>query len=193
MAEQTSELVLASKIGARIKEIRKQKEMTLIKLSESTGVAQATLSRMENGQMLGTVESHRRISETLGVALSDLYEGIDERTEKKVRHQKASEPKRVLVKRDDFRSELLIPTDTSSKKIIPALVTIHPHAKTSRDNGESGVDKFVWVLEGNAKLAFKNAEYELGTGDSIYFDASAAHQFENRGSQTAKLLVVSSR
>ncbi len=191
MGQQTPELMLASKVGSRIKEIRKEKKITLIELSERTDVAQATLSRMENGQMLGTVESHRRIAETLGVSLSNLYDGIDERAQK-VHQQKSSEPRKVLTKRDDFKAELLTSADLSSKKIVPVLITIHPNAKTSRDNGENGIDKFVWMMDGEIKVVFKNAEYELKTGDSIYFDASAWHQFENPTLHTAKFLVVSS-
>lgn len=191
MSQSTPELQLASKVGNRIKDIRKEKQMTLIDLSEKTGVAQATLSRMENGQMLGTVESHRKIAETLGVSLSSLYDGIDERAQK-VHQQKASEPRKIVTKRDDFKSELLTSADISSKKIVPVLITINPNAKTSRDNGETGVDKFVWILEGEVKLTFKNAEYELKSGDSIYFDASAWHQFENLTPRSAKILVVSS-
>lgn len=191
MSQSTPELELASKVGNRIKEIRKEKQMTLIDLSEKTGVAQATLSRMENGQMLGTVESHRKIAETLGVSLSSLYDNIDERSQK-VHQQKASEPRKILNKRDDFKSELLISADISSKKIVPVLITISANAKTSRDNGENGVDKFVWIIDGEVRLTFKNAEYELKNGDSIYFDASAWHQFENLTPRAAKILVVSS-
>ena len=76
-----SESWLAGRIGKKMREVRKEKKITLIELSKATDVAQATLSRMENGQMLGTVESHRRIAETLGVSLSVLYDGIDNRSE----------------------------------------------------------------------------------------------------------------
>ena len=190
MGQSSQEFALAEKIGARMKEIRRQKQITLIELSEKTAVAQATLSRMENGQMLGTVESHRKIAETLGISLSYLYEGIDERSQKVYRQK--GETRKVLVKRDDFKSELLTSTDLSTKKLVPVLMTLNGNAKTSRDNGENGVDKFVWMIEGTVKLVFKSAEYELKTGDSIYFDASVSHHFENITSHAAKILMVSS-
>ena len=185
-----SELALAARIGKKMRDARKQKKVTLIELSETTGVAQATLSRMENGQMLGTVESHRKISEALGVSLSSFYEGIDTRSEG-VKHQKASD-RRVLWKNDSARLELLIP-NISSKRIVPVLATIQANGKTSMDKGERGTERFVWVLEGNVKVIFENAEYELQTNDTFYFDASAPHQFVNTGGRQAKVLSISSK
>lgn len=41
-------------IGKRIREARKAKKITLVELSNLTGVAQATLSRIETGVMTGT-------------------------------------------------------------------------------------------------------------------------------------------
>lgn len=181
----------AIRIGKRMREIRKQKKITLIELSKITGVAQATLSRMENGQMLGTVESHRKIGEALGVSLSDLYEGIDARSEN-VRLLKGAEKRRVLSKNEAVRMELLLP-NVSSKKIVPILMTMGGNEKTNTDRGERGIEKFVWVMEGTIKVVFDSAEYDLTTNDSLYFDASAAHHFVNTTAKTAKVLLVNSR
>ena len=49
------------KIGNKIRELRKKKEITLIEFSKMTGVAQATLSRIETGDMPGTIECHHKI------------------------------------------------------------------------------------------------------------------------------------
>src|SRR3989338_2647660 len=130
------DLALASRIGKKMREIRKQKKITLIELSKTTDVAQATLSRMENGQMLGTVESHQRIAEALGISLSHLYDGIDARTES-VRHQKGTDKRKVVAKTNSVRAELLLP-NISSKKIVPVLVSISPNGKTSMDQAERG-------------------------------------------------------
>ncbi len=182
---------LAEAVGKKMRDTRKQKKITLIELSKLTDVAQATLSRMENGQMLGTVESHRKIAEALGISLSYLYAGIDERVTD-VDQLPAAEPKKVLGKSDAARVELLVP-NASGKKIVPTLLTIHGNAKTSMDKADRGVEKFVTVLDGKVKIAFQSSEYELDQGDSLYFDASAPHQVVNLGSRQAKVLAVSSK
>ncbi len=182
---------LAARIGKKMRDTRKQKKITLIELSKTTGVAQATLSRMENGQMLGTVESHQKIAEALGTSLSNLYEGIDTRVEG-VRLQKGTEKRKVVVKTGSVRAELLL-SNVSSKKIVPVLVTVSANSKTAMDQAERGIEKFLWVVEGEIKVGFDNAEYQLETNDTLYFDASAPHQFINESGRAAKVLAVSSK
>ena len=80
---------LASELGNRIREIRKQKKITLLELAKTTGVAQATLSRMETGLMVGTVKSHQKIAEALGISLAELYGHIDSRYSQ-ISHQAGS-------------------------------------------------------------------------------------------------------
>ena len=60
-------------VGEIIHKLRKSKKMTLLELSNTSGVALATLSRMENGKMTGTLESHMNICKALEVNLPDLY------------------------------------------------------------------------------------------------------------------------
>jgi len=64
------------RMGKRIKELRKLKRMTLVRLSEKSGVQLATLSRIENNKMTGSLESHAQICLALGIKLSELYEGV---------------------------------------------------------------------------------------------------------------------
>ena len=186
-----SDALLTAKLGKRIRDIRKQKSITLIELSEATDVAQATLSRMENGQMMGTVESHRKIAEALGVSLSNLYDGIDSRSEG-VKKLKATDKRKVVAKNESTRSELLI-SNVSSKRIVPELITLSSRGKTPMDRGDRDVEKFVWVLDGKIKVAFQNAEYELEANETLYFDASTPHRLINLGKHTAKILSVSSQ
>jgi len=51
--------------------------MTLRELSETSNVALASLSRIETGKMIGTIESHQSIASALGKNLSQLYSNTD--------------------------------------------------------------------------------------------------------------------
>jgi transcriptional regulator with XRE-family HTH domain len=70
-------------LGKRIKELRKSKKMTLVEIAKKTGIDQATLSRMENGKMTGTLDSHMRLAQILGVRLPDLYNQVLTKTDEK--------------------------------------------------------------------------------------------------------------
>lgn len=64
------------RIGNRLKEIRKEKKVRLITLAELSGVQLATISRIENNKMTGTLETHAQLAYALGVELVDLYRDI---------------------------------------------------------------------------------------------------------------------
>ena len=176
---------LANRLGLRIRGLRRQKKITLIELSELTGIAQATLSRIETGLMIGTVKSHQKIAETLGVGLAELYETIDNRHEK-TKFQTASEPKKILTKTEQMKCELLT-QEVSKKKITPLLITLAPQGKSQMERSERGVEKCLFVLEGSVKAMLDREEYLLNSKDTLYFDGSIPHQLINPSHKETKI------
>ena len=176
---------MASELGARIRNLRRQKKITLIELSKITGIAQATLSRMETGLMLGTVKSHQKIAETLGISLGQLYEGMDTRHER-VKHQAASSERKIFAKTDQMRCELLT-QEISKKKITPLLITLNAHGKSGIEQLERGVEKLVFVLDGTIAVHLEGKEYVLNPYDTLYFDGSIAHQLVNSRNKQARI------
>lgn len=175
-------------IGQSIRKLRKEKKLTLVEISKKTGVAQATLSRIETGSMIGTVESHQKIADVLGVPLSELYAGADSRHEK-TNVMKHEEPKKVMHHAKNFQIELLT-QESSKKKITPLLITLQPEAEMAQEKNEHGVEKFIYVLEGEIKVKMEKEEYPLKTGDTLYFDASFPHQICNMRHRSSRLLVT---
>ena len=185
MARAKQSKLIAGQLGRRIRDLRRQNKVTLIELSHSTGVAQATLSRIETGLMTGTVESHQKIAETLGVSLAQLYEGIDARYAR-TSHSPAGGERQVTAKSDQMKCELLT-QEISKKKITPLLITLAAHGKSGREELERGVEKLIFVLEGAVKVALDREEYALGTHDTLYFDGSIPHQIINPAGKQAKI------
>lgn len=59
--------------GKTLKTLRQQKGMTLGKLSRISGVHTATLSRMENDKITGSLKAYIKIAKALGYRLSELF------------------------------------------------------------------------------------------------------------------------
>jgi len=59
-------------IGEKIRKIRQERNMTLDDLSKSSGVAKATLSRMENGVVGGNFKTLNKIAQTLDISIDYL-------------------------------------------------------------------------------------------------------------------------
>ncbi len=176
------------KLGNRIRDLRKTKKVTLIELSKQTGIAQATLSRIETGRMIGTVESHQKVAEALGLGLAELYAPLDRRYEE-IQHAKKEAPRKVVHQGKGCTIELLT-QEVTKKKITPLLVTLAGNSRTSTEHNERGVEKFFWVLEGEVEVAVEKESYPLKTGETLYFDASFPHRLVNPRAKTAKLFVA---
>lgn len=175
-------------LGERIRKLRKERNITLIELSKKTGVAQATLSRIETGTMMGTVESHEKIAEAMGIGLAELYVGVDRRYEE-ISVLKKEAAKKVTRQTKDIKLELLT-QESSQKKITPLLLTLNPKGETQLESNERGVEKFIFLLEGELVVHLEGKEYLLRKDETLYFDASLAHQIVNRGNSQAKAFLV---
>jgi len=175
-------------IGTVIKKSRKERKMTLLELSEKSGVALGSLSRIENGKMPGTVKSHESICKALSITLSELYMQLP--SSKRTLEIKAKTVEHVIGIHDRrFSSELLI-ANVKNKKVIPLLITITKDGRTATEESKPGVDKFVYVLDGETEINIGGEKYNLKSESTIYFDSSVPHYFKNIGEGEARLICV---
>lgn len=173
-------------LGQRIRQLRKSKNITLVEMAKRTGVAQATLSRIETGTMTGTVESHEKIAEVLGIGLAELYAGVDRRYEE-VSHMTGAEERTVTHHNNQFRIELLT-QESSKKKITPVLLTIQAESSVPAEQSERGIEKFYFILEGEVRVVLDGKDYVLKENDTLYFDASLSHEIRNEQKSRARIL-----
>lgn len=179
------------KIGKRLKALRKERDITLGELSKKTGVALATLSRMENDLMPGTLKSHMIICKVLGVSISDLYRELEDESKTLESVSSAGRPER-LVQGDKIRYELLV-TRAMDKKLLPVLMHISPGGHTQNEKDKRGVEKFVYVMKGAMEAVVGDSSYTLKRGDSLYFDASVPHRFSTAAKSGAEVISVTSK
>lgn len=175
-------------VGEIIKRIRKEKNMTLLELSNESGVALATLSRIENGKMTGTLGSHMNICKAFEITLPDLYKELP--SSKKtldVRHKNAKES--VYVHDTRSSAEILAP-NALNKKMMPMLIRISKGGQTSNEENRPGTEKFIYIVEGKAEAFIGDNCYKLSKGDTLYFESSPAHYFKNTGSGEILILSV---
>ncbi|MFA5060636.1 MAG: XRE family transcriptional regulator [Candidatus Omnitrophota bacterium] len=177
-------------IGTRLKEIRESKKISLTALSKTSGVQLATLSRIENMKMVGTLESHMSIATALGVSLGELYSNI--RTEdRKVDLQKESKDPGIFVHSDRSSYEILT-AQVLNKKMMPVLLKLEPGGKTNVEQSSFGTEKFLYVLDGSLEAKIGGETYSLSKNNSLYFDASLPHSFSNKGKASTRALCMAS-
>ncbi len=176
------------KIGKRIRKLRKERGMTLEELSQKSGVALATLSRMENNKMTGTLASHNGICKALGASLADLYRELEDesKTVDTVPKQRRTEH---FLHTNKAKYELLV-TKTLDKKIMPLMVRLEAGGKTQKEQNKPGVEKFIYMIAGTMDAVIGDQTYPLKRGDSLYFDASLPHVFRNTAKTEVSAICV---
>jgi transcriptional regulator with XRE-family HTH domain len=175
-------------IGKTIHALRKENNMTLLELADKSGVALATLSRMENGKMTGTLESHMKICDALGIALPELYKNLYS-PRKAVDLQKQRSRTEVFI-HDKKSSEEILASKILNKKMLPVLIKISKGGKTQKEETRPGIEKFIYVLEGKIEADINEEKYNLAKGDTLYFDGHTSHFFKNTHDHDAKLLCM---
>ena len=185
-----SEAVATEKLGARVRELRRERGLTLQGLAEKSGVSRAMISKLERGEKNPTLVIAARLAEGLEVTLSQLA-GMEERREVIV------VPKDCRMTMRDpktgFERQLLSPSFARGglefvRNVIPESSTsgeFPPHKK--------GAEEYIVVERGRMLAILGGEEHFLEEGDSLYFEADVAHRFDNAGEgECSYYLVISS-
>ena len=176
------------KIGKRIRQLRKEKDITLEELSKKSGVALATLSRMENNKKTATLKSHNSICKALGASIAELYkEAEDEsKTVEAVPRGKRTEH---FVHAKKAKYELLV-SKALNKKIMPLMMKIEAGGSTQDEQNKPGVEKFIYMMTGTMEAMVGGTLHIMKRGDSLYFDASLPHNFKNTSKSEAEAICI---
>ncbi len=174
-------------LGSHIQAIRKLRRMSLSELAKTSGVQIATLSRIENGKMTGTLSSHLSIAKAMGIDITELYQGLAENAPDPIKAEEALE---VISAVNEKVSCEILTRQASSKKMLPAIIKIEGKGSTSQERREPASERFVFILEGVIIIKIKDQSIRLEKNTSLYFNASMPHTIENPHASTAKFLSV---
>jgi len=175
-------------LGERIRQLRKVKRLTIVEVAKATGIDQATLSRIENGRMTGTLDSHRRIADALGVRLTELYDSV-------MRQIAEAKDRKTLQKLETFShsggavAELLT-TGVLQKKMMPVLLKLKGKGHTETEELAFSSERFVYILKGSVSVILASDQKTLNQGETLYFNASLPHHFINRLKSESRILSI---
>ncbi|HRQ01098.1 MAG TPA: cupin domain-containing protein [Terrimesophilobacter sp.] len=184
----------ADSVGARLREARTQKRLSLRSLAQSLGVSASLISQVETGKTQPSVQTlyamamHLDLSldELLGVAAGGTRPNASDRVEHAPVTVQRGEDNPVLEMENGVRWERLASQPGSPADAI--LVTYDPGASSSVEGKlmrHRGVE-YAYVLEGELTLQLEFDVHRLGPGDSLQFDSIRPHLYTNEGTVPAK-------
>lgn len=177
-------------LGARVRQIRKTRKWTLKELSDRTGLAISTISKMERGEISLTYDRFMRLAQGLGLDVGELFdadaEGFAHGTITVTRAGEAP------IHRSTTYDYDMLASDVSGKHMVPMVGRIKAHSFAAFEDFISHPgEEFIYVLAGEITVFLKGRDaITLGQGDSIYFDSGIGHAYVSVGDQDAMVLGV---
>jgi transcriptional regulator with XRE-family HTH domain len=181
-------------LGECLKALRQHRNWTLTQVSQMSGLAISTLSKVENNQMSLTYDKLLQLAQGLRVDISELFS-----------QRKAAGPvppasgaravNRLgdghMVQTPNYAYQFLS-TEMSRKEMIPMIGTvlqkdIEAFGELVRHPGQ----EFMYVLEGEIELhSDVYAPLRLKAGESVYFESLMGHAYVSIGAGPAKILCI---
>lgn len=175
--------------GARLRQIRTMRKLSLAELSQLSKISVAMLSHVERGNTMPSLTTLQRISQALDFPLSEMFRGVGE---------KDTVGEGVVVRRDErirmqfaqngLAKELLSPNRASDLEML--MLIIEPGAHSGSQPWRRNSEKAGMVLNGRFELTVGQELFELEAGDSFQFDGNIPHRFRNLSNEEARVLWI---
>ena len=182
---------VGQEFGGRVRAARERAGLTLERLSQSSGVSRAMLSKVERGDKNPTLGVAMRIAHGLDLSLSALID-IEGRPRAGAVVRKGERH----VFRDEqtgFERHILSPISPGS-----AVELLFHHLPGRTRTGElppypAGTEKHVIMLEGQLTVTVGGSEVELREGDAMFFEPTVPFGFDNRSDEPCGYYLVVTR
>jgi len=176
-----------TRIGARIRELRKRHGLTLEDLAEQIGCSPSYLSRLERDVSAPTQSRLVGLCKVFKYDISTLWR-LPERT--------PSEPlrpgDRKIIFSPDRKGNLELLTDcvTGNPRFEAGILNIEPRAQATPRDSRNG-ELLLYVLSGRLDVELGTVRYSLSEGDAIHFQTVIPHSYFNSSNEDAKVLICS--
>lgn len=178
---------MSSELGARIKQLRQEKNLTLKEIAERAELSISFISQLEHNKTSATLESFKKISEALNVSPGYFFNS-NENTQTKI--VKGNTEELNLMKNDFIYKDLKGAMD--NPLFLPIFVVLHPGDNPGNNFTHEG-QEYLYVLEGVLTVLINDEVFTLVKDDSIFFDSSNPHYWQNNTNEPVKFLCVSAK
>ncbi|MGZ2746282.1 helix-turn-helix domain-containing protein [Burkholderia stagnalis] len=174
-------------VGARLRDARKSRGLTLAQLSERSGIAVSTISKAERGDIALTYDKFAALTHALALDFDAMFGRAAPAGAMQPSFTPAGQ--QMVYDTPNYAYGMLA-NDLTGKRMVPVRGRIHARklsdfADYIRHSGE----EFVFVLSGELELRFENGQaFRLSAGDSLYFDSAVGHVYLSVGGTDAEVL-----
>ncbi|MEV0259968.1 XRE family transcriptional regulator [Streptomyces sp. NPDC050617] len=167
-------------VGPRLRELRRRRGVTLTALSETTGIAISTLSRLESGQRKPGLELLLPLARAYQLPIEELI-GAPADLDPRVYPQPFTHNGMTVVPLNRTPGGL-----QAFKHILPAGLADGRAAEPRSHEGYH----WLYVLRGRLRVVLGDKDFVLGEGEVAEFDTHLPHWFGNADEHSVEFLSI---
>jgi transcriptional regulator with XRE-family HTH domain len=161
-------------IGHQVRQFRQDLDMTVAEVAKLAGLSSGMLSKIENGMTSPSLATLRALSRALNVPVTSFFRKFEEQRD--ATYVKAGEG--LPIERRGTRAghlyHLLGHSVGHRTSVEPYLITLTEKSEVFPLFQHSGTE-FIYVLEGRVIYRHGSQTYDMGPGDSLFFDSDVPH------------------
>ncbi|WP_276500829.1 helix-turn-helix domain-containing protein [Terrimonas pollutisoli] len=179
-------------ISNKIKEIRKQKNITVQELATKAEVSKGLISQIENNRTVPSLPVLMSIVQSLNIDLNEFFKDI---SPKKKTQQKVvfKSPKDYQTFEKEYAKGFLYHrVFTRNVQSGPVDFVLLELKKGARRNKMIRTESFEYnyMIKGKVEYHIEDKSYLFSEGESLFFDSRQGHRLANVGNTDALMLVV---
>jgi transcriptional regulator with XRE-family HTH domain len=171
----------------RVRQLRRERLMTLEALAERSGVTKSYLSKVERGRSVPSIAVCASLAKALGVPLDSLFADAEALSEVTV--TRAGERQALTAADEPGTRYEGIALQAGTKSMTPFMLRPPLDADGAAFRDHPG-EEFLFVHAGRVELILPSGSVTLEPGDSAYFRATTPHKVRSVGPERAALLLL---
>jgi len=178
-------------VGARVKRVREERNLSLEDISQRTGIEAEVLTQIEEGFIAPPLGTIIKLAKALDLKMGYFISGEESKPYTIVRKDDGKVVSRYdskKVKYYGYGYESLAP-HKKDRHMEPFLVTLDP-SETEEERSTHDGQEFIYVLEGAMEVRLDREVHILEPGDSIYYDSTIPHLVKCHGDSPTRILAV---
>jgi transcriptional regulator with XRE-family HTH domain len=173
-----------SKIGQRIRSLRKKRKLSVRELAENSGLSAIAISKIERDQVSPTLSSLERLASAMELKVIDFF--LEELQDEVIinHHQKwePNEEKNVNI--------ASLATGLKEQNLEPYLLVMNPGEAIRCESLPKQSEIFVWCLKGTSAFTINQKQYQISTSENLLFRSYAPFTVQNLGDDDNEMLFV---
>jgi transcriptional regulator with XRE-family HTH domain len=174
-------------LGARLRQLRKLKGLTVDELARAVDVDKAHISRIENNLKTPSIATLAQLAKALSVSIGHLLGETLDKSE-------------IKVTRAAQLAQAARPPESAQHHFVPLLHSeavgsfeaflVYPGPDAGVTEARHAGQEMLYILSGKVEVVFHTHTVEVGAGDCIHFPGYLQHRLRRVGRAKAMALLV---